>query len=117
MSIEFHPRSAGNAAKLKPAQALHFSDCPLATSSDQRTNNSCPEGYDFYHGMCYMVAAEKGTFAEAQMGCMPEGEVRPASMYDRRMMFSEKRHVLTHVLQKVEAKHGESRYWLGLDLR
>ena len=65
----------------------------------------------------YQVADEKGTFAEAQMGCMPEGEVRPASMYDQRMMFSEKRHVLTHVLQKVEAKHGESRYWLGLDLR
>ena len=109
-------RSPGNAAKLKPAQALHFSDCPLATSEEQRTNNSCPAGYDFYHEMCYKVAEEKGTFAEAQMSCMPSGEVR-SGMYDERMMFSEKRHVLTHVLQKVEAKHGESRYWLGLDLR
>ena len=38
------------------SQALHFSDCPLATSAQQRTNNSCPEGYDFYDGMCYMVS-------------------------------------------------------------
>ena len=50
------------------------------------------------------------------MNCMPSGEVR-AGMYDERMMFSEKRHVLTHVLQKVEAVHGEQQFWLGLDLR
>ena len=62
------------------------------------------------------MADTKGTFAEAQMSCMPPGEVS-SGMYDERMMFSEKRHVLTHVLQKVEAKHGERQYWLGLDLR
>ena len=41
---------------------------------------------------------------------MPSGEAQ--ALYDERMMFSEKRHVLAHVQRVVEAAHGEPQYWV-----
>ncbi|XP_059096708.1 uncharacterized protein LOC131891201 [Tigriopus californicus] len=79
-----------------PSYVRFHKHCQNASS---QVTDPCPEGFDFFDGMCYKIAISLASFIEAEIACSSNrdetGRYRSQLMWTRKL--------------------GESEFWVGLD--
>ncbi|TRY78483.1 hypothetical protein TCAL_13095 [Tigriopus californicus] len=87
-----------------PSYVRFHKHCQNASS---QVTDPCPEGFDFFDGMCYKIAISLASFIEAEIACSSNRD--ETGRYRSQLMWTRKREHYEFV------QLGESEFWVGLD--
>ena len=86
----------------------HCPDLP-----DEYKADPCPQGQNYYDGMCYDVSLTQASFSQAEVLCLPKKDER----YRSQLMWTENTKHWDHVGKLVKEKTSFLAFWAGISDR
>lgn len=93
-----------------PSYIHYHKKCQNAST---QVSDPCPNGFDFFDGMCYKIAVSLANFIEAEIACTSNRDETGA--YRSQLIWTRKREHYEFVQRKLVDKLGETQFWVGLD--